>query len=105
MCESWNTHYIRSSRYHMIPGTPNEMFYLPESVGTIDHLHASMELRVQQVISGIGSPLVDEELCQDLCQDLCQEYFSQTSNSLGLQKPQSWQEALHTYKQLRLTAN
>ena len=35
--ESWHCHYIQKSRHHTVSGIPNQLFYLPESVGTTDY--------------------------------------------------------------------
>ena len=37
--EEWNNHYIRKSRHHIASGIPNTLYYLPDSVGTIDYKH------------------------------------------------------------------
>ena len=35
--ESWNTHYVRKLRYHTAHRIPDQLFFLPESVDTVDH--------------------------------------------------------------------
>ena len=35
--EIWNTHYIKRSRHNTQAGTPDEMFFLPDSFNTADY--------------------------------------------------------------------
>ena len=34
--DSWNSHYVRKSRYHTQAGIPNQLYLLPETVGAED---------------------------------------------------------------------
>ena len=88
----WNTHYIRKSRFDTISGRPDKLYFLPDSVGAVDH---------KKVVDNVSF----EEMSQ-YChgyeeENMYQEYFAMISQQLGLVKPMNkWRDALSMYQTL-----
>ena len=52
--EAWNNHYVRKSRHHTASGVPNTLFLLPETVGTIDHMHQYDVSDLEEIENELG---------------------------------------------------
>lgn len=89
--QQWNSHYIRESAYHTQPGIPDQLFFLPETVGKTDHKLPVTEPDVAQVENEIRTENVDS---------LYDEYFSEVVFTLGMSEPTNWNESLAMYQQL-----
>ena len=66
--EHWNSHYIRRSRHDPIAGKPDVLYYLPGSVGTVNHIKQVTEVQLQDM----------SQHCEDVQEDVdnvYQEYF------------------------------
>ena len=94
--ESWNCHYVRKSRHHTVSGIPNQLFYLPESVGTTDYHKVYDERDLREAEQSVS--VVEDS------NDIYQEYFLYSANHLELQAPQNWRDALVMYEQLLAVA-
>ena len=77
--ESWNSHYVRKSRYYTAHGIPDELFLLPESVGTIDFNKTYTQQDLQEIEQQMDVQSEDET------HDIYEEYFAYNSSLLGLQ--------------------
>ena len=91
--ESWNTHYVRKSRYHTAHGIPDQLFFLPESVDAVDHKMEYLQPDFSEVEGSVT--LVDDE-----SHKAYQEYFHYNFSVLRLQEPQTWTDSLYNYEQL-----
>ena len=90
--ESWNTHYIRKSRHDTICGRPNAIYSLPEAHG------------------GVGGLIVDvpdneleyaiEHLVEKEDENEYHDYFKYVADTLNLNVPSHWREALQLYQNL-----
>ena len=94
--ESWNSHYIRKSRHHTVPGIPNQLFLLPESVGAADYKKQYDERDLQEADLTLG--VTEEDHC------VYQEYFAYSARFFGTEVPQNWRDALHLYERLLAAA-
>ena len=92
MKESWNSHYVRKSRYHTVPGIPNQLYFLPESVEAEDYKKMFDQRDLNQAEDFIG--MTDNENC------IYQEYFTYNAHLLEVETPQNWRSALITYERL-----
>ena len=90
--ESWNCHYVRKSRHHTVPGIPNQLFFLPESVGAVDYQKIYDERDLQEAEHSVT--VVEDN------NRVYQEYFSYSANLLELETPQNWRDALVMYERL-----
>lgn len=90
--ESWNCHYVRKSRHHTVPGIPNQLFFLPESVGGEDYQKVYDERDLQEAENSVNIPAENNCLYQD--------YFSYSAGVLELQPSQNWRDALSMYERL-----
>ncbi len=92
--EHWNSHYIRQSRYDTIAGKPDVLFYLPESVGAVNHIKPVTEVQIQDM-----SQYCEE--AQEHIENVYQEYFKFIiENELRVPLPTSWSDAYDLYQQL-----
>ena len=92
--ESWNGHYVRKSRYYTAHGIPDQLFFLPESVGTTDFSKTYLQQDLQEVEQQMNVQPEDET------HDIYQEYFAYNSNLLGLQEPLNWRDGLMMFERL-----
>ena len=90
--ESWNCHYVRKSRHDTVPGRPNELFFLPESVGAEDYLKTYNERDLLEAEHSIGAIEDNNRIYHD--------YFSYSATFLDLETPQNWRDALAMYERL-----
>jgi hypothetical protein len=90
--ESWNCHCVRKSRHHTVPGIPNQLFFLPESVGAVDYQKIYDERDLQEAEHSVT--VVEDN------NRVYQEYFSYSANLLELETPQNWRDALVMYERL-----
>ena len=81
--ESWNSHYVRKSRYYTAHGIPDQLFFLPESVGAVDYKKTYIQQDLQEIEHQVVVPSEDET------HDVYQEYFAYSSTLLGLHEPQA----------------
>ena len=91
--ESWNTHYVRKSRYHTAHGIPDQLFFLPESVNGVDHKMEYAQCDFNEIKDSVV--VEDDELHKTY-----QEYFQYNFSTLQLQEPQTRTDALNNYEQL-----
>ena len=91
--ESWNTHYVRKSRYHTAHGIPDQLFFLPESVNSVDHKMEYAQCDFNEIKDSVA--VEDDELHKTY-----QEYFQYNFSTLQLQEPQTRTDALNNYEQL-----
>lgn len=91
--ESWNSHYVRRSRYHTAHGIPNQLFFLPESVHASDCKKIYLHRDILEIEHHINLPNDDESRTY-------QEYFAYNSAILGLGDPQNWRESLTVFRRL-----
>ena len=92
--ESWNSHYVRKSRYYTAHGIPDQLFFLPESVGAVDYKKTYIQQDLQEIEYQVVVPSEDET------HDVYQEYFAYSSTLLGLHEPQDWRESLAMFERL-----
>ena len=90
--EHWNTHRIRKSRHDTVPGVPDVLYYLPEGRGGESGLLLSVD---DNKISYVENHLIEKEEGNEHF-----EYFQYVMDSLGLEKPTNWREALQLYRKL-----
>ena len=96
--EEWNNHYIRKSRHHTASGIPNTLYYLPDSVGTIDYKHQYNPEDLEEINLELN-PFDDSN--ESL---IYQEYFAYVNEMLGITEPSSWRDALALYHRLSTVA-
>ena len=89
--DHWNTHYIQKSRHDTVPGRPDELFYLPENSGFEDFRCPITE---QQLDDMAVYCTTDEE------ENIFLEYFNYALESLSLNRPTNWREALTLFQRL-----
>ncbi|XP_028409487.1 uncharacterized protein LOC114532100 [Dendronephthya gigantea] len=92
--ESWNTHYIRKSRYYTAHGIPDQLFFLPESVGAENYQKEYLQPDMDEVERYIATATEDES------HQIYQEYFEYSSAVLGFQEPNTWRESLAMFQRL-----
>ena len=90
--EHWNTHYIRKSRHDTVSGRPNVLYVLPEKHGGINNL--------MFVVPGNELKYAKSHLIEREQENEYQEYFQYVVNSLNLQKPNHWREAVSLYERI-----
>lgn len=92
--EHWNTHRIRRSRYNIVPGRPDSLFYFPESHGGVSNL--LKEVPEQEMNYAY------EEIVQMNQVNEYQEYFEYAREALGLPRVpvRDTQEACELYERL-----
>jgi hypothetical protein len=95
--EEWNNHYIRKSRFQTASGIPNNLFFLPESVGATDRKHPYNREDIEEINNELRIPENDDSL-------IYQEYFSYVSQFIRLGEPSSAREALTLYCRLLVAA-
>lgn len=96
--ESWNSHYIRASRYHTAHGIPDVIYFLPESSSSNDHKQAFDVNDLPEVENELTSFEWDgseDESYEDAT--VYQDYFSMILDLLSLQRPNNWRDALALY--------
>ena len=81
--EHWNTHRIRDSRHDTIPGSPDELYLLPECHGGIDGLLLSISDDQLQFVS-------DHLLQSDEESNDYEEYFDSILANSDLALPNNW---------------
>ena len=91
--ESWNTHYVRRSRYHTAHGIPDQLFFLPESVDAVDHKMEYLQLNLNEIEENIA--VEEDEVHKEH-----QEYFQYNFLILQLQEPRTWNDSLNNYERL-----
>lgn len=91
--ESWNTHYVRKSRYHTAHGIPDQLLFLPESVDAVDHKMEYQQPDINEIEGGVA--MEDDELHK-----VHQQYFPYNFSVLQLQEPRTWTDSLTNYEQL-----
>jgi hypothetical protein len=91
--ESWNTHYVRKSRYYTAHGIPDQLFLLPESVDAVDHKMEYLQPDIHAIEGSVN--VGDDELHK-----VHQEYFHYNFSILRLQEPRTWTDCLSNYEQL-----
>ena len=93
MKESWNSHYVRKSPYYTAHGIPDPLFFLPESLGTIDFKKAYLQQDLQEIEH-------QDVQTEDETHLVYEEYFAYSSNILGLQEPLNWGDGLAMFERL-----
>ena len=93
---SWNSHYIRRSKYQTAAGIPNKLYFIPEELGAEDHkqpfdasdlLEAENEITSTSSAANVSSDYID--------------YFKYVLDTLGIPPPPTnWREGLIVYYQL-----
>ena len=79
---------IRKSRNDTIPGVPDVLYYLPEARGGKPDLLLPVP---GDKISYVENHLIEKQEANDF------EYFQYVMDSLDLEKPTHWREALKLY--------
>jgi hypothetical protein len=95
---SWNTHYIRKSRFDTVAGRPNSLYSIPEFHGGIGNLivpvsSAEMDYAYNHLIDRSNQVTNYSEYCQYVM------------NGLSLDTPQGWREAYSLYMTITHIAN
>jgi hypothetical protein len=96
--ENWNSHYIRESRHQTAAGIPDKLYFLPETVGAVDHKHRFNISDLQEAGNEISSCDVDPDITNESSDYCC--YFEYTLDNLGINEPNNWRECLTTYLRL-----
>ena len=82
MKDHWNCHRIRRSRFGMVPGRPDVLYYLPDISGGASNqkLHVTEQkiIVVSEYIATESNPTNE-----------CQEYFEYVVRSLQLEMPET----------------
>lgn len=91
--ERWNNHYIRKSGHHTVPGIPDQLYFLPESIGRVDHKHALDLTDLKEAENEASFSTTDDP-------NDYQKYFSELLPMLGLSEPTTCKEELTTFHQL-----
>ena len=92
--DEWNNHYIRKSRHHTASGIPNSLYFLPESVGTMDYKHQYNTEDLEEINNELHpSDDSNESL-------IYQEYLSYANQIIGIAEPNSWRDAVAQYHRL-----
>ena len=58
--ESWNTHYVRRSRYYTADGIPDQLFFLPESIGAENYQERCDQADIDEIERYINTENEDE---------------------------------------------
>ena len=90
--DHWNTHYIRGSRHNTVRGRPDSLFFLPEYHRAANNLLASV---IHNETEYVSEHIVLEQESNEY-----QEYFDYVIQSLGIESPTTWKEALELYLKL-----
>ena len=90
--DHWNTHYIRGSRHNTVRGRPDSLLFLPEYHGAANNLLASVTHNETEYVS--------EHIVLEQESNEYQEYFDYVIQSLGIESPTTWKEALELYLKL-----
>ena len=95
--EHWNTHYIRKSRYDIVAGRPDSLYFLPEVNGGVSDiiLHVPEHDMVY----------AQTHVVDNAEHNVFQEYFHYVINTCELQTPGNWRDGLHLYNILLDYAN
>ena len=91
--ESWNTHYVRS-RYYTVHGIPDQLFFLPESVGAENYQKRCDQADIDEIERHINTEN------EDVSDPIYQEYFEYCSAMLGFQEPNTWRDSLAMFQRL-----
>ena len=86
--ESWNSHYIRASRYHTAHGIPDVLYFLPETSSSIDHkkpFDINDLPEVENELTSFEGEGTEDETCED--DRVYEEYFSMILDLLSQQRP------------------
>ena len=92
--ESWNTHYVRRSRYYTAHGIPDQLFFLPESVGAENYEKRCDQADMDEIERHINTENEDES------DPIYQEYFEYCSAMLGFLEPNTWRDSLAMFQRL-----
>ena len=87
---SWNTHYIRKSRFETVAGRPNSLYSIPEYHGGISNLIVPVS---PADMDYAYNHLIDRSTQASDYSNYCQYVM----NGLGLDIPQGWREAYILY--------
>ena len=90
--DSWNSHYVRKSRYHTQAGMPNQLYLLPETVGAEDFKREYDGHDLIQIEDSVNVSTENHSAYQ--------EYFAYSAGVLGIGQIQTWRDALSAYKRL-----
>ncbi|XP_046858691.1 uncharacterized protein LOC124452149 [Xenia sp. Carnegie-2017] len=90
--ESWNSHYVRKSRFYTHAGIPDQLYLLPEAVGAEDF---QKQYDDEDLIEIYNSVNVSTEKVSTY-----QKYFSYSAGVLQIGQIQTWREALMAYERL-----
>ena len=103
MKDNWNSHYLRKSRHHTASGIPNKLYFLLETVGSHDYVHA-WELadmdEVERELNAAGDAVDDADPGDNHDEHEYQDYFSYVVQMLDINYPNTWQEALSLYTRI-----
>lgn len=89
--QHWNSHYIRKSRFDTVAGRPDELYFLPECTGALDHIKLVTQVQFQDM----------SQYCHGYEEEsIIQEYFQTVKEELGLLQPTNWRQALAMYHTL-----
>ena len=90
--ETWNWHYVRKSRYYTQAGIPNQLFLLPETMGTNNYKKEHNEQDLFKIEDTVNPSIENDSHYQ--------EYFSYSAGVLGLGQIQTWRQTLTAYERL-----
>ena len=85
---SWNSHYIRRSKYQTAAGIPNKLYFIPEELGAEDHkqpFDASDLLEAENEITSTSSAANESSDYID--------YFKYVLDTLGIPPQQTGEKA------------
>lgn len=91
----WNTHRIRKSRFDTIPGRPDVLYFLPERSDGQKDLKLFVPVEVIERVSGQTVTEEDDDY------KLHREYFDNVKEEIEFADPQSWEESLHLFRELK----
>eukprot|EP00794_Sanderia_malayensis_P020839 gene20839-22882_t len=95
--ESWNSHYIRSSRYHTLSGIPDQLYFLPENVNAQDHIKVFNHDDLVEVRNELASHQENENHNDS---DEYYLYFEMVTGNLNVPEPLTWKDGLELYNRL-----
>eukprot|EP00794_Sanderia_malayensis_P013398 gene13397-14772_t len=95
--ESWNSHYIRSSRYHTLSGIPDQLYFLPENVNAQDHIKVFNHDDLGEVRNELASHQENENHNDS---DEYYLFFEMITGNLNMPEPLTWKDGLELYNRL-----
>ena len=84
----------KKSRYYTAHGIPDQLFFLPESVGAVNYQKRCDQANMDEIERHINTENEDES------DPIYQEYFEYCSAMLGFQEPNTWRDSLAMFQRL-----